>query len=796
MPGRRSGASYGDLGTLFRLGVVGDWPDGRLLDHFVDRRDAGGEAAFEALVRRHGPMVWRICRGVLGDQHAAEDAFQATFLVLAERASSIRRRDSAASWLYGVARRISRRARADAARRRLLERRAARPSAEAPGPEGPDDHEAMLREVDRLPAHYRGPILLHDLGGVSYEEAARRLGCPVGTVKTRLHRGRALLRSRLTARGLSPALDRTPAAVPVILAWRTVRSATAMAMGRAATAAVPPAVAATTNWMLGTMLMNRIISTAAVLLVTLGLLAGGAVAVVASGGLGPGGPVGPEATPVASVLSATPARKEGSPTEDLFRKAIRGVEVYRNLQERAFYFSRIASAQARHGDREAARQTFARAVEAGAEVRMDESMHLPHVLATIAKDQVAFDFRDEARRTLREALRVAEQPPRENNASQTVELLTRVMGLQQKLGDDEDARETYERALRFVEASDDRFLTAFRDDSRARLQADHGDFDAAIATIIGSDSDPDVGARGQVVQAIAYRVGTRQPPDGRAILGRLRALAEAIDEPSTRAQALQWIAEALAKIGAVDEALEVARSIVPRIKAEGLGSTIAFNTARVLAVVAAAQARAGGEEEARSTFAEAVEVALGIEEDDSRRGALGHVVNQQVEAGHDEGALQTIALIGDDSPDRLISTLESIALRLRKSGDEEAARDRLREALGLAEEQLEAAPPAEDAEQGYRQRNRIHARIARLHGELGEVDPAIEAARRTNEAGAESDALKEVARVVALSGDLRGALRAVEAIRSPAGQAEATEVVAAVFPAPTPEPAEGASRPE
>jgi hypothetical protein len=172
------------------------------------------------------------------------------------------------------------------------------------------------------------------------------------------------------------------------------------------------------------------------------------------------------------------------------------------------------------------------------------------------------------------------------------------------------------------------------------------------------------------------------------------------------------------------------------------------------------------------------------------------VVNQQVEAGHDEGALQTIALIGDDSPDRLISTLESIALRLRKSGDEEAARGRLREVLGLAEEQLEAAPPAEDAEQGYRQRNRIHARIARLHGELGEVDPAIEAARRTNEAGAESDALKEVARVVALSGDLRGALRAVEAIRSPAGQAEATEVVAAVFPAPTPEPAEGASRPE
>jgi tetratricopeptide (TPR) repeat protein len=428
---------------------------------------------------------------------------------------------------------------------------------------------------------------------------------------------------------------------------------------------------------------------------------------------------------------------------------------------------------------------------------MDESTHLPHVLATIAKDQVAFEFRDEARRTLREALRVAEQPPRENQGGQTVELLTRIMGLQQKLGDDEDARETYERALRFVEASDDPYLTAFRDDYRARVQADHGDFDAAIATIIESEADPDVGARGQVLQAVAYRVGTRQPPDGRAILGRLRALVEAIEEPITRAQALQWIAEALAKIGEVDEALGVARSIVPEASAKGLGSSVVgFNTARVLAVVAAAQARAGGEEDARSTFAEAVEVALGIEEDDSRRGALGHVVNQQVEAGHDEGALQTIALMGGDSSDRLIATLESIALRLRKSGDEAAARDRLREALGLAEERLEAAPPADDAEQGYRHRNRIHARIAQLHGKLGEVEPAIEAARRTNEAGAESDALQDVARVVALSGDLRGALRAVEAIRSPAGQAEATEVVAAVLPAPAPEPAEGASRPE
>jgi RNA polymerase sigma-70 factor (ECF subfamily) len=112
--------------TLFEVGAVGGMTDGRLLDLFASRSDeAAAEAAFGALVERHGPLVLKVCRDVLGDAHAAEDAFQATFLVLARRASSIRNADSVASWLIRIARRVAAKSRADAARRRARDRRGA-----------------------------------------------------------------------------------------------------------------------------------------------------------------------------------------------------------------------------------------------------------------------------------------------------------------------------------------------------------------------------------------------------------------------------------------------------------------------------------------------------------------------------------------------------------------------------------------------------------------------------------------------------------------------------------------------
>ena len=196
----RSDRFLTDVRTLYALGSIGSLTDGQLLERYVACRD---EAVFEALVERHGPMVFEICRGIIGNCHDTEDAFQATFLVLVRQAGSIRKRDSVASWLFGVARTIAARVRVDAARRRKYERRAAEMATRSNAHEAqPGLGPVLCEEVARLPEKYREVVVLCCFEGHTYEAAAQRLGRPVGTVKVRLSRARGLLLGRLTRRGL------------------------------------------------------------------------------------------------------------------------------------------------------------------------------------------------------------------------------------------------------------------------------------------------------------------------------------------------------------------------------------------------------------------------------------------------------------------------------------------------------------------------------------------------------------------------------------------------------------------
>src|SRR5262245_27769584 len=176
--------------------------DGQLLEDYISRRD---QAALAALVQRHGPMVWGVCRRVLSNYHDAEDAFQATFLVLVRRASSIASPELLANWLYGVAHQTALKARATAAKRKGRERQVTdMPETAVTQPDVWRDLQPLLdEELSRLPDKYRGVIVLCDLEGKTRKEVAGQLGCAEGTVASRLARARIMLAKRLTQRGVA-----------------------------------------------------------------------------------------------------------------------------------------------------------------------------------------------------------------------------------------------------------------------------------------------------------------------------------------------------------------------------------------------------------------------------------------------------------------------------------------------------------------------------------------------------------------------------------------------------------------
>jgi RNA polymerase sigma factor (sigma-70 family) len=262
----------------------GDRTDGELLDCFLARHE---EPAFEALVRRHGRMVLGVCRRILRNGHDAEDAFQATFLVLVRKAAGLLSRQTVGDWLYGVAYHTALKARAAAIRREAMERR----RREMPTPDQRDDVWEDLRplldqEIQRLPARYRLPVVLCDLEEKTRKEAALHLGWAEGTLSSRLARARVLLARRLARHGgavlsggavaLTLAQNTARACVPTSLAASTVKAATLVAAGHAATVgAISAPVAALTKGVLKAMFLTKL-KTVLVFLLVLGFTGAGA----------------------------------------------------------------------------------------------------------------------------------------------------------------------------------------------------------------------------------------------------------------------------------------------------------------------------------------------------------------------------------------------------------------------------------------------------------------------------------------------------------------------------------------
>ncbi len=306
--------------SLFAAGSLGGLPDGQLLDLFRAGDAGRSEQAFEVLVERHGPMVLGVCRRLLGDPHLAEDAFQAAFLILARRARSERDRDALGGWLHRVARRVATRSKIRVDRRKARERPGAEEVAavkQVDRIERDEIRSVIDEEIDRLGDPQRLPVVLCCLEGLSHEEASLRLRWPLGTVKSRLARGRLRLQERLVRRGFAPATAALAATVagtagagasaavsPSLVAATARIAAATFAAGGATSGVVPAAVSALIREELGPMMIARIKLAAGA------LAAGASVALV---GLALGAPRPRAEGPVVATPAATVDAPDAKP---------------------------------------------------------------------------------------------------------------------------------------------------------------------------------------------------------------------------------------------------------------------------------------------------------------------------------------------------------------------------------------------------------------------------------------------------------------------------------------------------
>ena len=316
------------LGVLWTSGTLIGLTDAQLLDRFVNGGTEAAEAAFRELLDRHGSLVMGVCRQIVRRPQDAEDAFQATFLVLVRKARSIRVGDSLAPWLYAVAYRTAHRARASASRYRTGsdpdEKTAGATDAPPAGSFDRDTRPMLHEELARLPDKYRAPIVLCHLEGKSHEEAARLLSWPVGTVSGRLSRGRKLLRERLERRGVSVSsamlAGRWLTGGDAILSPSLVHSLVRVAARLAATASLPASVLTLTQGVLNAMYLTKIKTVLLTLAAVVATTGGVAWAVRTAQNGKPARSAVPAATPSPRPQPET-APKPEAPTTPLPQKA-------------------------------------------------------------------------------------------------------------------------------------------------------------------------------------------------------------------------------------------------------------------------------------------------------------------------------------------------------------------------------------------------------------------------------------------------------------------------------------------
>jgi RNA polymerase sigma factor (sigma-70 family) len=803
-----SGVVVREYRTLHRLGVVGDHTDVELLDVFVHGVGEERELAFAALIDRHGAMVLRVCSDVLRNHHEAQDAAQATFLVLASKGGSIRRAGSLGSWLYGVARRVSAHARADASRRRRIEREACREIRVTPADAlRLEQFEAIYEELDRLPSRYRSAIVACDLEGWSHAEAAARLAVPLRTLQTRLYRGRERLRMRLIRRGvtlgaagLAGLLGGTGrAAVSARWLEATAQAAARIAEGTVAlsTGLVSTRVLAWVRaWCRARTVLRA--GLAAVGLSAAGLILGGSLALANRYGAEPQVP--PVAPATAQVPAAPPAsRPKPAPTSAIARPLPAPDELQRVLREVAeeaiklakakpdpgsWTLARIAETQARAGDRPGARTTYAAAVEqarSGKEHKGELS-----TLRFIGNTQADCGMHEEARETLRAAVALVPPVSGDFDKDHWAELLLcEVIRSLSRAGDREHAREALQRLDRFVDdgirATRIGNADAVMLPELAGAHAAAGDFDGAFAVVDRVKS----GKRGLAYQLghtlgeIAQGTRYLRPLETRRFVRRIAEELGPLKDPAWNSSALIYLAEAQARLGDIEDARKSAMAI-------GSGPTssrfdVTSGQPYALILIAERQKEAGDRAGARETLRMAHESVRRHPAMSGPAGRLFQVASAQAGVGDLDGAIRSVEAIGKG---RKAEALATIALAQAVSGRTEAARATLKEAMEDARIGREHPPapeitlPATDGSKLMPASDDQARKLAMVQGMAGDLDQALATARSIEDANWKRWALSDVVKSRAQAGDPAEALRLARGLEAPEDRRAALESLA------------------
>jgi RNA polymerase sigma factor (sigma-70 family) len=685
--------------------------DRDLLERFLAARD---DAAFQALLGRHGPMVYGVCRRVLPREQDAEDAFQATFLVLARQAGAIRKRASLASWLHGVAYRVALEAREGAARRRKHEGRARKAIGPAALPDEAtwkDLRSLLDEELGLLPERLRAPLVLCYLEGLTQDEAARQLGLSKATCRRDLERGRQALAARLGRRGvtLSAALfapllagGAASAALPPGLVGPTVEAAARLAARKAVTVVLSARVTALTEGVIRTMWLTKIRAAAAALL-AVAVLGGGLTAYTYRAQA-----QDREAEKGASAPPAKPAAPQGAVdprVKSALRDAERDAAAIKDAFNRTAAFTAIARAHARAGRREAASAVLRKGLEAEVGGQAGD-IHHDNRLSILAECQAETGDLRGALETVDGAI----------SAANRVAALRDVATARARAGDIKGALATVER-MRPVQADD-----PYRADALQQIavaQAGAGDTDGALKTagrITGR-----LHAKAFALAAVAAaRVKAGDREGAAKLVAQIRETVPETGAP--RNFGLMALAETQAAVGRPQDALQTAKEITePQWRDGALGR------------IAAGQAARGDVKSARRT-------ARAIEDGYHKGQALKEVVRALIRAGDLPGAAKAAADIGDDIG-RCYALME-LARARAAAGQRPEAKQALDEALRLAD-RLENPPQMG----GVREAALIH--YAATRAAAGDADAALAWAGKQEDLWVRAMARVEVAEVLA-----------------------------------------------